>query len=215
MASTVDIGAAAIFLFSSQLSPGQIDAVFAGGVPTSSNSTGTWTRVYESADAGGTLNFDGPSVDLKTLEEGLRAAVITGPDKVTLNIPVADLSSQTFKKLLQLSPTQYSSSGAFMNLNSNLTGTNLLANGLPMVVIHKSYQNLSTAASINTPVWTDPNTAFFCWAGVGERKIAISYDPTKQQIMDVNMTMINVNGSSYSNIMGIYGTVAPFASTIV
>lgn len=214
MASTVDIGACAIFLFSSALSPGQIDAVRGGGVPTSTNTTGAWTRLFMSADSGATLSWEGPTVELKTIEEGLKSVAVTGPDTWTLDIPIADLSSSTFKKLLQLNPNLYSSSSTFMYLNSNITGTNLLANGLPMAVVHKSYQNLSTG-TIDQPVWTDPTAFIFVWAGLGERKGSIAYDPTKQQIFDVKMKMINTTGTTYSNVMGAYGALTPFASTIV
>lgn len=210
--STVNIGAYAVFQYSSQLNGAQIDNIYAGQIPTSSNSTGSWTRLYTSFDNAAAIECAGNTVDLMTQEEGLKGVAVIEPDVWTLKSGIADLNIDTYKKILQMNPSYSTSTGTGFPMNSNITGTDLLTNGLPILVVHKNYQNLSTAASINTPVLTDPLSFIFCKMGIGERKIAISYDPKKQQVIDFTMKAINQDGTTQKNVMGYFGTITAAAS---
>jgi len=100
-----------------------------------------------------------------------------------------------------------------MPLNANLTGTDLLSNGLPIMVVHKSYQNLSTGTDINVPVKSDPNSFVFCKAGLGERSFTVSYDPKAQQIFDISLTAVNCTGAVNSNVLGWFGAVSAATSS--
>lgn len=210
--STVNIGAYAVFQYSSALNAQQVDNAYLGQVPTTSNSTGTWTRLYTSFDNAAMIECNGNTVDLMTQEEGLKGVAVITPDTWTIKSGIADMSYSAYRTLLQLNPLYTTNTTATgQPLNSSIVGTDLLTNGLPILVVHKSYQNLSTG-SINTPVVTDPMSFFFCKAGLGERKISIGYDPKKQQVVDYTLKTINCTGSSYTNVMGYFGTITAAAS---
>lgn len=209
--STVSIGSYAVFQYSSALNPNQVDNLFAGQVPTTSNSTGSWTRLYTSFDTAASIDCAGNVVNLFTQEEGLKGIAVISPDVWTLKSGIADMNIDTYKKILQLAPTYFSSSGTGFPINSNITGTDLLTNGLPIMVVHNKYQNLSTG-SINTPVITDPLTWVFSKMGIGERNFSIPYDPQRQQVIDFTLTAINCTGTSQTNVMAYFGTITAAAS---
>lgn len=213
MAATVDTGSYAVFQYSSGFSPYQVDRIFAGAVPTTSGYTGTWARLFTSVDAAASVSIEGEQIDLQTQEDGILSTVLTAADKWTLNMGIADITANTFKKLLQLNPGYFSSSGTGFPLNANLTGTDLLVNGLPIMIVHKSYQNASTETDINIPVKTDPNTFVFCKAGLGDRNLSFSYDPKAQQVFDITLTAVNTTGLTNSNVLGWYGAVTAATSS--
>lgn len=214
MPSTVLTGAYAIFQYSSALNGAQIDELKAGIIPTSSYGIGGWTRLFTSAEDGLTINRESGVLDLKTQEEGLKASVIIDSDVWTMNIPVANIDVATYRDLLQLNPNEYGTTNVTIALNGDYQGFDMLSNGKPILVYHKSYHKSSEGRDTPTlGTGSDPSAWVFTKGGLSDRNMEVSYDPNTQQIQNVVFKFIAVDGTSEMNVLGVYGVLT--ASTAV
>jgi len=209
MASTVKTGSYAIFagVGSSTTTNGafnstMIDNLFVGKVPTSSGAVAyTWRRVFTSADEAATLSREGEVLDLMTQEEGLKKVVVTAPDKINLEIPVADVIMQNFSELYITNTAYWSSSvsNSIIPVSLSQVGTDLLSYGRPYLVIDKAYQALSTSADMNVPnitsTGTDPLMMCFIKGGLADRNYTLSFGPKAAQIMNCKLTFAQVSST--------------------
>lgn len=210
---TLDMGAYAVFKGNYLLNAASIDLAYAGKIPTTTNSTSfSWTRIYTSHDKSASINCNGSVTEGQTQENGILNVWINAADKVTINSGVADMSFESYRTLLMINPTYATSSGTGMPLNFNHIGKDLMDYGFPLLVVHKSYQDLSTGG-IDTPVLTDPMAFFFTKVGLSDRKYTVPYDPTKQQVVDFTLTAVNVDGTTYTNVGGYFGTLTAATSS--
>jgi len=177
----------------------QIDNLYAGKVPTSSStivSSWTWKRLFTSADDSATLTREGATLDLKTQEEGLRGVIATDPDKYVLEIPIADMVVENFKKFLNINSAFYSSSGTVVPINTAEVGIDSMDYGVPILITHKKF---ATNASLDIPtLGSDPLAFCFINGGLADRNFTISLNPKGQQIQNVRIAFAQETGTSYS-----------------
>ncbi len=225
MASTVKTGSYAIFagVGSSTTSNGafnstMIDNLYAGDVPTSSGTVPyTWRRLFTSADEAATFTREGEVLDVTTQEEGLKKVVVTSPDKVTLEVPVADIIMQNFTELMLIDTGSWSSSvsNTIIPVSLGEVGADLLAYGRPFLLIDKSYQALSTSADANVPFVPssslgtgDPLAMCFINGGLADRNYSLAFGPKGQQILNVRLAFseessTHTDGNTFCYVQGL------------
>jgi hypothetical protein len=212
MASTVLTGSYCVFEYSSQLNGEQIDSVKGGAVPTSS-SAGSYTRLFTSAEDGMTISRESEVLDLLTQEEGLKSSVITGSEVWTITVPIANIDVDTYRDLLQLNPSTayYGTTEAVVPLEGDYQGTDLLENGMPLLIYHKSYHTGDRDVPV-VGTGGDPNSWFFNKAGLADRNMEVTFDPNSQQIQNVVFKAASVDGTSETSVVGVYGALTPQAT---
>jgi hypothetical protein len=212
MASTPKTGSYAIFagVGSSTTSNGafnstMIDNLYAGKVPTSSGTVAyTWRRIFTSADEAATFSREGETIDITTQEEGLKKVVVVSPDKVTLEIQVADVIMQNFSELYITNIAYWSSSvsNSVIPVSLSAVGVDLMSYGRPYLLIDKAYQALSTSADMNVPYvsssGTDPLMMCFINGGLADRNYTLSFGPKTQQIMNAKLAFTQESGNIYT-----------------
>lgn len=214
MASTVLSGAYAVYQYSSQLNGTQIDLVVTGAVPTSS-SAGSYTRLFTSAEDGMTISRESETLDLLTQEEGLKATVITGSEVYKITVPVANMEMATFRDLLQLNPSTayYGTTETAIPLRGDYQGTDLLANGLPLLIQNKNYVPSTQARDVPLlGTGSDPLAWFFCKAGLADRNMEVTYDPNTQKIQNIVFSCGSVDGTSETSVLGVNGALTASSS---
>lgn len=212
MASTVKTGSYAIFagVGSSTTSNGafnatQIDNLYAGKVPTSSGAIAyTWRRLFTSSDEAATFTREGEVLDVMTQEEGLKKIVVTAPDKVMLELPVADVIMQNFSELYIINTAFWTSSvsNSIVPVSLSAVGTDLLNYGRPYLLIDNAYQSQSTSADMNVPyvktTATDPLMMCFINGGLADRNYSLSFGPKGQQILNAKLAFSQESGNTYT-----------------
>jgi hypothetical protein len=215
MAATVYTGSYAVFYSTGSstatatgvyMNSTQIDNLYAGKVPTSSGTVvtaWTWKRLFTSADDSATLSREGTTLDLKTQEEGLRGVVATDPDKYVLEIPVADIIAENFRKFLNINSAYHSSSGTIIPINTAEVGIDSMDYGVPMLIMNKKY---ATNTDMDVPTFTDPNAWCFINGGLADRNFTVNLNPKAQQIFNVRIAFSQESGTSYS-LAGCFGAL--------
>jgi hypothetical protein len=212
MPSTVDIGSYALFIGSSALSNTAVDLVTAGKIPTSSGLSYSYSRIYTAVDSGATLERSGSNLVLKTQEEGPKENIITDVTQWTLKIPVADVSVSTWRKLMVLNQSYYSSSGTVIPINFNEIGQDLWQNTVPFLLIHKNYQT-STDPNIPTIGTSgDPAAMFFTAGGLLDQNMSIEYDPKSQQIFNLTIGFKSSTGATGTDVGAVFGLLVASSS---